>query len=686
MSSQRLARLVSSDSKWDSIVSHGLLVKLSTREFTILISIFTVAFAFLVARLFRVFSLFIFWMFIEERPHDQQMDQLRVAVVNFRTPFHVVGERITWRVILGGRGRARRFALAWLAGALAFLLLGLSLSVLLSLFPVSNGFSGGSSCSFGPAAVDNDSEPEFFEKYLRLEQQTALARTDAGNYNYGGFTAQDVKDLGPADFIFKSSNCPHHAATTACTNGDALNFVGEYWLKPSDLGVGDIDGLDFGVAVNCYKVIDAEKELAPLPNNTRSFRHFGLFYGPPGPTEDYADSPYPNLTTIIYREEVHGRGYYVYPYMLSEEDSSISGQSNWTPREDLHHEGDVLLLIYNLGAVYALEPGEDPLFATIPLNTSRLPATDWIDENPEQRQTWDGHQLFKSRTQTVSVVCNTSYILCDAVNIRRESGNNCLRLGGHKKVRAFAKKLRSSSTQQGADSSRQGFIDLLADIVHFSGLGNSAEAPNGVLASDLLVGDYKIQRFLDQISGQRELTRLFLSTRTRFLLAARRAVLNEWGERVLQLGFHTDVVGRTEGNEALTAMCKATLIPDSNYKTTTARPWIIVACVWFVTVLLTYSAPLIRKCGWGWADEIERKWMPKKAESLHSQLVADHPTTSEMVSKGFGSANSGVNTSPLLGKGEAHIPLDQSKTGSGEEAALIGGQERLVEMRDLRSR
>ena len=139
MSSNHLEGLVGSDAKWDSIVSQGLLVKLSTREFTVLISIFTVAFAFLVARLFRGFSLLTFGMVIRERPNEHQMDQLRVAVVNFRTPFHVVGESITWRVIFRGRERERKFALAWLTGAIGFLLLGLSLPVLLSQFPVSNG-------------------------------------------------------------------------------------------------------------------------------------------------------------------------------------------------------------------------------------------------------------------------------------------------------------------------------------------------------------------------------------------------------------------------------------------------------------------------------------------------------------------------------------------------------------------
>ncbi len=138
MSSEHLTRLVGSDSTWDSIVSQGLLVKLSTRQFTILISIFTFAFAFLVARLFRVFCLLIFWLLNRNCSHGDNLDLLRVVVVNFRTPFHVIGERSTWKTIFRGRERERKFALAWLAGAFVFLSLGLTLPVLISLFPVSN--------------------------------------------------------------------------------------------------------------------------------------------------------------------------------------------------------------------------------------------------------------------------------------------------------------------------------------------------------------------------------------------------------------------------------------------------------------------------------------------------------------------------------------------------------------------
>lgn len=67
------------------------------------------------------------------------MEQLRVAVVNSRTPFHVVGEKLPWKLIVFGKKRERRFALVWLAGAIAFLLLGIGLPFILSLFPVADG-------------------------------------------------------------------------------------------------------------------------------------------------------------------------------------------------------------------------------------------------------------------------------------------------------------------------------------------------------------------------------------------------------------------------------------------------------------------------------------------------------------------------------------------------------------------
>ena len=126
-------------------------------------------------------------------------------------------------------------------------------------------------------------------------------------------------------------------------------------------------------------------------------------------------------------------------------------------------------------------------------------------------------------------------------------------------------------------------------------------------------------------------------------------MLNEWMVPFLQLGFHFDEVVLSSENENLTAMCRATLIPDSDFKTTTARPWVIAACVWFATVLLTYSAPVIRKFGWGLADEIERKWMLRKAGSLYNQLTRDQSVASEVGPKQFEPGNGGLNTSSLLG-------------------------------------
>ncbi|KAG4433735.1 hypothetical protein IFR05_010787 [Cadophora sp. M221] len=667
------SRLVGSDAKWDSIVSQGLLIKLSTRQFTILISIFTFALAFLVARLFRVFSLLLFWIFIRHQQPEPGMDQLRVAVVNFRTPFHVIGEGICWRMIIVGRKRERRLALALLVGAVAFLLFGIGLPFALSLFPVANGFSGGPSCSFGP--TEKDSVPGFFDAYMRLEHQAALSYTDSMNYDYKGLSAYDVQYLASQDNISKSVSCPSHAQPSACRDGDALSFHGKYTITPKDLGVGNLEGLNFTTTVDCYKVIDTERELAPP--DVEELRPLGLFYGP---SQVFSESPDPNMTTYIYREEVHGSGYYVSTFSMAEEDDLAGGsQVAWKPREDLSHQGDMSLLIYKLGAVYAFEPGEDPMFATIPLNTSMLPAKDWADQNIEKRRDWNGHQLFKSKTQTVSIICNTTYTLCDEINISEESGH-CSRLGGHKKVAKFLERVQNSSAND-KPSAREGFIYLLADIAKYSGMDESAKVINGVSASDLLLIDFKIQQFLDQISGQGELTRLFLSTRTRFILAARRAILDEWGYRVVQLGFHAnDIDGTMVGNTDLGAMCQATLIPDPNVKTTTAKPWIITFCVWFAIVSLTYSSPIIRKFRWHWVEDIEQEWSSKKASKLHLQLMKSSAGT-EMQFKAIQSQDE-EERAPSLGRRDrfAHEAQTELQHRS-EEVTLIGALEEGIESR-----
>jgi len=139
MPDTHFSRLVGSDSNWDSIVSQGQLFRLSTIQYPILIAAYTSALTFLVARLFRVFGLFIFWIFLREKPLEHGMEDLRVAVVNFRTPFHVIGETVCWRMIITGNKKERRFALLFLIGAIAFLLVGMGLPFTLSLFPVANG-------------------------------------------------------------------------------------------------------------------------------------------------------------------------------------------------------------------------------------------------------------------------------------------------------------------------------------------------------------------------------------------------------------------------------------------------------------------------------------------------------------------------------------------------------------------
>jgi len=222
-------------------------------------------------------------------------------------------------------------------------------------------------------------------------------------------------------------------------------------------------------------------------------------------------------------------------------------------------------------------------------------------------------------------------------------------------------------------SARVGFIYLLADIAHYSGMKESAEVMNGVSANDILQADFKIQPFLDQISGHRELTRLFLSTRTRFMLAARRAVLNEWGHRVLQMGFHAnDIDGTLVGRDILLEMCKATLIPNPNFKTTTARPWIITACVWLGIVMLTYSAPIIRMLRWRWVEDIEQSWSSKRANKLHHQLTRGRAPGFGSDLKEFGSQSGQASRSPLLTPADPFRTASPIRAHAGEEATLVG--------------
>ena len=138
MSLHPTTNLVSADENWDSIVAQGWLVVLSTTQFTVLISAYTFAFVFLSKRLFRVWTLLIF-LWLPETRRERSADQLRVAAVNMRTPTDVLSESISWRSLFRRKGVERKFALAWVCGAVVCMGLGLASTYWLTLFPVSNG-------------------------------------------------------------------------------------------------------------------------------------------------------------------------------------------------------------------------------------------------------------------------------------------------------------------------------------------------------------------------------------------------------------------------------------------------------------------------------------------------------------------------------------------------------------------
>lgn len=139
MSHNRFKELLEVDEKWDKIVSQGWLVILTTPQFSVLISVYTFAFAFLAKRLFRVWTLLIFLWLLPESRKEARVDQLRVAAVNMHSPSHVLSETISWRACFKRKGIERVFAVIWVSAAVLFLGLGLAATYWLTLFPVVNG-------------------------------------------------------------------------------------------------------------------------------------------------------------------------------------------------------------------------------------------------------------------------------------------------------------------------------------------------------------------------------------------------------------------------------------------------------------------------------------------------------------------------------------------------------------------
>ncbi|KAH7378862.1 hypothetical protein BKA64DRAFT_686827 [Cadophora sp. MPI-SDFR-AT-0126] len=634
---------VGADAAWDYIVAHGWMVSLSTTTHTVLISAFSLALAFLVRRLFRAWGVLVFFLFLPESRLERRTDQMRVAIVNMRTPATALLESVGWRALFRNRND-KLVALTWLLGVVVCALLGLASPFWMTLFPVASGtIEDISSCAYS-AKLDNASEndQEAFSRLLNdYETQNALGTTDMVGYDYSGASIADIGHMGPSDRVAKLNSCPSFAS--ACTDGEALHFHGEYWITPADMGIGNVKDIQFGVETQCYKVTEAQVFLGfDAPSSSPfSYRRYGLMYG--GRAGDENVHPQ-NHTVRLYREESFGRGYFIESEVHYEDDNDPSFAGKWLPREDLVHSGDTSLLIYHIGATIALDLVDDPMFRTVPLNVTNVEAEKWEDENLEKTESVLDGPVFRPASQTVTVVCNTTYHICDKLTTSHLA-NGCNRVGGSIQLENFFLSAYWAQNET-MDAARIGFVDLINFIVSRPGMQLSSGISNSVLASlDLDYGE-KTQMNIKQAKGHKELTRLFLATRTRLLLAAQRATAAHlsFGTTAQKMGYRSeDVVGKiTPGIEKL---CAATLIRTPDYRITSAKPWVVVAVIWLSLVLMTYSAPLLIRLRWKQVTEATSRWRRREAGYLHARLVEP----SLVAGNTLGEQN--LDTWPRLGKG-----------------------------------
>ncbi|KAL2192280.1 hypothetical protein P885DRAFT_48064 [Corynascus similis CBS 632.67] len=564
----------STQEQWDAIIRSGMPLVLERNTWVFVISFLTLLYQLVAVRLFRPYSMALFW-FHHEKNQEWYSDQFRVAMANTKTPISALTAPPAYRVLLRSawttRQRERILVLFWLFGALVLTVMPFLVPVLQGRFiPIVQGVPG-SSQGCGPLLNFTTSFGQ--SRYHKLLALDMLKKVDLSGYNYNGTTAASVGLHNPKDRIFLSRTCPQWAPV--CDRANPMTLDIDYWVKRSDFHIGNPNPSqdpEFGVLNTCYLPEIRLKYLTTVEDGNQMY---GMLYGP------VEKNGYEDVTLEITPGERFGYGYWLHSFVNSRNETEL-----WRPNQTtLGHNGVRTILFYHFSSVSNLAQSDDPLFRTN--NTRNNDTERFYYDNPVN-----------------PVICNTTYSFCPVAE-------NCLLFVDPIAISNF---LEQSSTSRG--DMAMAFLELIYLNIWFSPFYFMAVGGEAVLASQTLSRG-SIQTAIQDLSGHSELIRLALADRARLIASAERAA-SGWRK------YDASAVAFDGENltQALKQQCQWTLVSDPRGRVTTStRAIIILSTVGGIPLLLTFTGPLWRFLFWRHLFVFTLRWRMRTAAHLHRTTI-----------------------------------------------------------------
>ncbi|PVI00417.1 hypothetical protein DM02DRAFT_395496 [Periconia macrospinosa] len=556
--------------QWDEVVKSGWPLALERSTWAIVVALITLLYQAVAVRLFRPYTMAVFWLY-QEGNRAWDADQFRVAMANTSGPISAIFCKPAYRTLLRSgnakRKHERMLSLLWLIGAFILSIGPFFIPVFQSkTIPTVQGAPASShDCTLLPEFNNDTTGGRRYDKFLAVDM---LRTADISGYNYSGTTAVSVGLKNRKDRIAFSSSCPEWAPV--CDQSNPMNIDIEYWLKKSELRIGNpntSENLEFGVLNSCYLL---ERRAKLLTTDGDGRQEYGFLYG------DSKHQNYSYVTSTWTPEERFGYGYTLLSLSNTGDERDI-----WKPNATLDHNGDRTILFYHIGTIFNKGQSKDPLFRT--------------EDTPY------GEDTYGPVRPIIPVMCNTTYALC--------LNQHCASINGSDALLNL-----TIEYEKRGENTTMAFLFLMWSNVIIPPLSFMTGSSESILAGRTL-SDETTQLAPWEISGHSELVRLALAGRAMLVTSAERAA-SGWRK-------YTTGVPAEPGEtlEAVLQQCRWTLVQDATRITTSGRSILIISVVGGLLLLLTFTGPVLRLLCWKPLFIFTIRWRLRTAAHLHRTTI-----------------------------------------------------------------